>query len=49
MVSWWVVLEGILLVSVLGLMHKEAMIVQGRDKPNLGRPTGVQAEIVAGP
>ena len=49
MVGWWVALEGILLVSVLGLMHEEAIIVQGWDKPNLGRSTGVQAGIVAGP
>ena len=30
-------------------MHEEAIIVQGSDKPNLGRSTGVYAGIVAGP
>ena len=38
MVSWWVALERILLVSVLGLMHEEAIIVQWWDKPVLGYP-----------
>ena len=41
MVSWWVGLESILLVSVSGLMHEEAILVQWWDKPNLGRSTGV--------
>ena len=48
MVSWWVALERILLVHILGLMHEEAIIVQWWDKPNLGRSTGVKAWIVAG-
>ena len=36
MVGWWVALERILLVSVLGPMHEEAILVQWWDKPNLG-------------
>ena len=37
-VSWWFALLEILLVSVLGVMHEEAVIVQGWDKPNLVDP-----------